>query len=124
MFRLSEFLAKHWDGVSPLLLGYSGGPDSKALLYALLEAGCRSSLHLAHVDHGWRSESGEEAAELEKEARGLGLPFHMTRLNLAANKEAASREARLKFFQALFAKIPFQALLLAHQAGDAAETAL
>jgi tRNA(Ile)-lysidine synthase len=120
-----EFLAKHWDGRHPLLLGYSGGPDSKALLYALLEARC-SCLHLAHVDHGWRKESRKEASELEKEAEGLGLPFHTIQLNLprAANKEAASRKARLAFFQSLFAKFPFQALLLAHQAGDAAETAL
>ncbi len=125
MLSVGKFLAKHWDGHRPLLLGYSGGPDSKALLYALLEAGC-PRLHLAHVDHAWRSESGQEALELEKEAKSLGLPFHSIRLNLpeGTNKEAASREARFAFFRTLFEKIPFQALLLAHHAGDAAETAL
>jgi tRNA(Ile)-lysidine synthase len=125
MLRVAKFLAKHWDGHRPLLLGYSGGPDSKALLYSLLEAGC-TRLHLAHVDHGWRSVSGQEALELEEEAKSLGLPFHSIRLNLPkeANREAASRESRFAFFRTLFEKIPFQALLLAHQAGDAAETAL
>ena len=122
---VADFLKSHWDGHSPLLLGYSGGPDSKALLYALLESGCRA-LHLAHVDHGWRPESAKEALELEQEAKRLGLPFHSVRLNLPShvNKEAASREARLAFFRSLFEKVPFQALLLAHQAGDVAETAL
>ena len=122
---VSEFLKSHWDGHSPLLLGYSGGPDSKALLYALLESGCRT-LHLAHVDHGWRPESAKEALELEEEAKSLGIPFHTIRLNLPPNinKEAASREARLAFFRSLFETIPFQALILAHQAGDVAETAL
>jgi tRNA(Ile)-lysidine synthase len=122
---IAEFLKRHWDGRRPLLLGYSGGPDSKALLYSLLDAGC-ASLHLAHVDHGWRKESKEEARALEMEAKRLNLPFHSIRLDLpeSVNKEAASREARFAFFKTLFEKIPFHALLLAHHAGDAAETAL
>jgi len=125
MQYVEEFLSIHWDGQSPLLLGYSGGPDSKALLYALLDSGCKT-LHLAHVDHGWRSESAGEASELEYEAQSLGLPFHKIRLNVPpkGNKEAVSREARLAFFHSLFQAYPFQALFLAHQAGDAAETAL
>lgn len=121
---VAKFLIAHWDGKSPLLLGYSGGPDSKALLYAMLEAGCQT-LHLAHVDHGWRPESAQEALKLEEEAKILGLPFHSIRLNPSEkNKEAVSREARLSFFRSLFDIYPFQALLLAHQAGDVAETAL
>jgi len=122
---VGEFLTSHWDGHRPLLLGYSGGSDSKALLYALLEAGCKR-LHLAHIDHAWRPESEREASELQQEAKSLRLPFHTIRLTLPpnANKEAASREARLAFFRSLFEAYPFQALLLAHHAGDAAETAL
>ncbi len=119
------FLQNRWDGTSPLLLGYSGGPDSKALLYALLEAGVRS-LHLAHVDHGWRAESGEEAALIQQEARKLGLICHVHRLTekKEGNLEEQARLARLRFFRKLFEEIPFQALLLAHHAGDLAETVL
>jgi tRNA(Ile)-lysidine synthase len=119
------FLHDRWDGTSPLLLGYSGGPDSKALLYALLEAGVRS-LHLAHVDHGWRAESGKEAALIQQEARELGLICHVHRLTekKEGNLEEQARLARLRFFQKLFEEIPFQALLLAHHAGDLAETVL
>ena len=90
-----QFLAVHWDRKKSLLLGYSGGPDSKALLYALLENGVRP--HLAHVDHGWREESREEAERLRKEADSLGCPFYSTRLNLA-KKEDVARNARFAFF--------------------------
>lgn len=122
---MKNFISKRWDGASPLLLGYSGGPDSKALLYALLEIN-GLFLHVAHVDHAWREESEAEAALLGEEVRRLGLPFHTLRLSCpeGGNLEEKGREARLSFFQSLFQKIPFQALLLGHQADDAAETAL
>lgn len=125
MEKAKQFLLAHWDGKSPLLLGYSGGPDSKALLYALLEAGCRA-LHVAHVDHGWRKESAQEAEELRAEIEGLGLPFHTTRLSAQPerNMEALAREERLRYFRSLFEEVPYQALLLGHQADDLAETAL
>jgi len=107
-------------------MGYSGGPDSKALLYALLQTKAARFLHLAHIDHGWREESAKEAQLLAQEALALDLPFHTIRLQEkpAGNLEEAGREARLSFFRSLFDQIPFQALLLAHHADDAAETAL
>ncbi len=122
--RTKKFIDEKWDRKSPLLLGYSGGPDSKALLYALRQAGI--SPHLAHVDHGWRSESAEEAAQLEEEAGRLGLPFHLKKLEGSpiGNLEEWSRNERLKFFKSLFEQFPFQALLLGHQADDQAETVL
>ncbi len=117
-----EFIANYWDAKSPLLVGYSGGSDSKALLYALLKTPCRSLLHIAHVDHGWRPESESEALVLSQEAQALGLPFYSVRIDPMG--ESVSREARLCFFKSLFEKHPFQALLLGHQAGDVAETVL
>ena len=119
--RAKEFFQKNGDGICPLLLGYSGGPDSKALLYLLLECGLRP--HVAHVDHGWREESRDEAEEIRKEIESLGLPFYTTRLN-PDPREAVARDMRLAFFASLCEEIPFQALLLAHQADDWAETAL
>ena len=124
--ELIHFLHLQWDKKTPLLLGYSGGPDSKALLYGLLDAGCRA-LHLAHVDHGWRAESAEEARRLQSEAQTLGLPFHSIRLTppLGGNQEAAARDERLAFFRSLCTSHgPFQAVLLAHHSDDVAETVL
>lgn len=122
---VKKFLEGRWEQRRPLLLGYSGGPDSKALLYALIEAGVES-LHLAHVDHGWRDESKEEADRLAKEAAELKLPFYCVRLGKRpeTNLEDFGRASRLEFFRSLFDKVPFQALLLAHHKDDAAETTL
>ncbi len=114
-----EFLSVHWDRRKPLLLGYSGGPDSKALLYALLE--CNVTPHLVHVDHGWREESRKETLELQEEARKLGCPFFSTRLE-NARKEDEAREGRYAFFVTFFPK--YASLLLAHTLEDLAETVL
>lgn len=113
------FLNVHWDRSRPLLLGFSGGSDSEALLHALLESGVKP--HLAHVDHGWRTESAQEAKYLQAKADSLGLPFFSTRLQIG-KKEEEARQARFAFFQSLIA--PYQALLLAHHADDLAETVL
>ena len=116
------FLEAHWDGQRPLLLAYSGGPDSKALLYAILEWE-RVPLHIVHVDHGWRESSRDEALIFQSEAERLGLPFHTTRFTKKTTEEEA-RGFRLAFFRELCETIPFQAVLLGHQADDLAETVL
>lgn len=123
--EIKEFLQENWSFEKPLLLAYSGGPDSKALLYALLEAGV-THIHLAHVDHGWREESRNECEELRAEADQLGIPFHATRLlpPKGGNREANARKERLHFFRSLFNQFDFEALLLGHQADDVAETIL
>lgn len=125
--HVKEFLAKHLSKEGgAILLGFSGGGDSLALLYLLLECGQTSNLHLAHVDHGWREESAEEAEELSLLAKKLGLPFHLRRLEKKAgkNQEARARDERSKFFSEVYAKNQCQALLLAHHADDQAETVL
>lgn len=123
---VKEFLDRHYLSQKPLLLGYSGGPDSKALLYALLECGKDLPLHIAHVDHGWREESADEAQLLKEEAERLDLPFHHCRLDLKEHKniEAICREKRLLFFSEVLEKIKGDALLLAHQKNDVSETVL
>lgn len=128
LLRMKKFLDRKPTG--PLLIGCSGGPDSKALLHLLF--GCRKffplDLHIAHVDHGWRDESGMEAEKLREEVEGLGLPFYLKTLSIndfrPGNLEEQGREHRLKFFVEVYAKVGAQALLLGHQADDQAETVL
>src|SRR3990167_3312462 len=117
---LDAFFDRHklWKG--PFLLGYSGGPDSKALLLALLKRHQKFplNLHLVHIDHGWRPESAQEASFLQEEAASLGLPFHMIRQDPSClskgNLEAAARESRLTFFRQIYEEVQAQGLFLVH----------
>lgn len=121
MQKVKRFLQERWEGSRPLLVGYSGGPDSEALLQLVLEA--KIPCHVAHVDHGWRAESAREAEHLKSR---ISVPFHTLRLPVPPekNREEAAREGRLAFFRTLFAGGHYQALLLGHQADDLAETVL
>jgi tRNA(Ile)-lysidine synthase len=122
---VKHFLETHQREKAPLLLGFSGGADSLALLYLLLE--CRRffplTLHLAHIDHGWREESAHQAAQLQMQAQKLGLSFHLHTLKEPTTEEEA-RQERLAFFLKLYRELGCQALLLAHHADDQAETVL
>lgn len=126
-----SFFKKNCKEGESLLLGYSGGGDSKALLYLLLSLKEEFSfdLHLAHLNHGWREESKMEAAELLREAKRLKIPFHLKRLQSVdigskKNVESFYREERFRFFKTLYQQHKFSALLLAHHLDDLAETVL
>lgn len=112
---------------SPLLLALSGGPDSLCLFYCLLMARDRYGLsfHIAHVDHGWREESREEAQILEQLALDYHIPFHLKTLepgSLKGNLEAACREERYAFFSSLCHEFQFQGVMTGHHQDDQAET--
>lgn len=123
---VKDFLTLRLEKGSKLLLGFSGGPDSMTLLHLLLEAKeeLDFSLHLAHVDHGWRKESEKESKALEGIADHLNLPFHLCRLEQMEGNdlENRARKKRFAFFSELQEKEQFQAVLLAHHKGDQAET--
>lgn len=130
---LSHFFKTRLQRERPLLLAFSGGPDSLALLHLLMEYSrhlpCNSPLKfaIAHVDHGWREESKAEVLEIASMAEKFNICLHLKTLNpkeLSGNLEAACREERLKFFASLCQKHGFQAVLLAHHADDLAETVL
>ncbi|MCX6991208.1 MAG: tRNA lysidine(34) synthetase TilS [Chlamydiae bacterium] len=128
--KVRDFLQQRLISTGPVLVGFSGGPDSLALVLALIE--CKRlfplEIHLAHVDHGWRAESGKEAEGLKILAENFGLPFHLKTLSekdfAVGNKENIARNLRHSFFQEIYEEIKPQALLLAHQMDDLAETVL
>lgn len=124
-----DFLHRAYDPSRPVLLALSGGPDSLALLHLLIDYRKKNpfSFGIAHIDHGWRPESGEEARLLQQMSRALELPFHLKRLHpkaLQGNLEAACREERIKFFGELCRLHNYQAVILAHHADDQTETVL
>jgi tRNA(Ile)-lysidine synthase len=131
LHAVKSFFSLHYKNGRPVLLGLSGGVDSLALLHLILE--CKTffpiDLHLAHLDHAWREESKAEAAKLQKNAESLGLAFHYKRLDKSSgendsNLEEKGRQERISFFKAIYANIQAQALILAHQQNDQAETIL
>ena len=63
--KVAEFLKSFCLEEQRLLLGLSGGPDSMALFHILLTLNCK--FEVAHIDHGWRSESILEAEYLRKQ---------------------------------------------------------
>lgn len=126
---LNNFLKCHLDPSKPVLLGLSGGADSMCLLRLLLNYKSENQLylHVAHIDHGWRAESSEEALFLKAYAESLGLPIHLKTLSpqqIQGNLEAGCRDERLKFFHEICQETGCQAVFLAHHAGDQAETVL
>lgn len=119
---------------TPVLLGFSGGADSSALLYILLSMRERYgfSLTLAHLDHGIR---GEEAARdrtfCEQVAATLGLDIVCRRRDVPAlakesgtSIEEAARSARYAFFADVMEERRIPILVTAHHATDNLETLL
>src|ERR1700726_4038421 len=67
-------LTSRGDGRPPLVVAFSGGPDSTALLWGLVRLG---KLHLvaAHLDHAADPGSAARAAAAARLAGALGVPL-------------------------------------------------
>ena len=67
-----------------LLVGVSGGPDSTALLSSLVELreSCEIDLHVTHVDHGLRPESGGDAAYVRRLCARWNVPTTVRRVDV------------------------------------------
>lgn len=126
---LTLFFENYKLSSQPFLLALSGGADSLSLFYCLLSYQKKYplSFHIAHVDHGWREESVDEAEQLRQLAAKHHIVFHTVRLDLKnkkGNLENLSREERYKFFYELHKIYNYQGILTGHQANDQAETVL
>ncbi len=107
----------------------SGGADSVFLLRALWELRelWNGPLHVLHVDHRLRESSGADAVFVRELAAGLGLPFHLEVVDVAArggNLEQEGRLARLRFFERLIREGVADAVATGHTQSDQAETVL
>lgn len=124
--HLHQALAQAPDGA--LCVGFSGGPDSSALLHALAglpEARARG-LRAVHVDHALHADSGQWAAHCQMFCAGLDVPCDIRRVRVdthaGSGLEATARAARYAAFaDTLQAN---ENLLVAHHSDDQAETVL
>lgn len=117
----------------PCLLAVSGGADSTALLRlcALLAPMHGGSLHVAHLDHGLRPESGRDGEFVSALCDALGVPTTLERRDvagLAAERslgiEEAGRIARYEFLERVGQACGAEVILLAHHLNDLAEDQL
>ena len=121
------------DGAS-LVLAVSGGPDSMALMHLAVEAasGHRWRPLVAHLDHGLRDGSADDARFVADAASQLGVEATISRTDVAAlaaergdGLEEAGRVARYAFLEEVgVAAGPDAVVLTAHSADDQAETVL
>jgi tRNA(Ile)-lysidine synthase len=124
------------EGGEKLLLAVSGGPDSLCLLQAVSRLREQLfpdiSLHVGHLHHGMRPETGDADAEfVEAVSAGLGVPCTVERVsvpNLAKERrigvEEAGRAARYEFLLRLAQAVGASKIATGHNADDQAETVL
>jgi tRNA(Ile)-lysidine synthase len=113
-----------------VLVAVSGGPDSVALLHALLalQNRYRITLIVAHLNHGLREAAPMEQAFVADLARKLTLPFYTERRDVSAFRqrhglslEDAARRVRYAFLEATADAQACTKIAVGHQADDTAE---
>lgn len=105
-----------------LIVAVSGGVDSMVLLHKLVAADA-ARLVVAHVDHGIRERSHEDAAFVRTCAKMYNIPFEMIRLELGAGaSEERARDGRWEFLRRVKAAYGADAIVTAHHADDVVET--
>ena len=110
------------------LIGLSGGADSTALLTMLLPSVRENRIWLEaiHVNHGLRGkESDEDELFCRTICRKEGIRLYIAQADLhGKTDEASAREARFEAFRHCIGESGADALILAHNADDQAETFL
>lgn len=117
--EVSAALERALEGVQGkrILVGLSGGVDSVVLLHALSQ---RMEVSAAHIHHGLSPNADRWAQFCRRLCKRLGVPLTVRRVKVARRNEAAARTARYEALR----KLECDALALAHQLDDQAETVL
>ncbi len=117
-----------------IVIGLSGGPDSMALLYSLLEAQKHIDFNIivAHVNHGVRGQDAlADQVFVENKAKELSLLHYSKKVDMVQygkdngiTAEEAGRELRYGFFREILKKHGGGKIAVAHNKNDQAETLL
>ena len=118
---------------STLVVGVSGGADSVALVDALASLRRRRGFRVlaAHLDHGLRPGSADDAAFCAELCRSLDVPLRVDRADVRARAarergglEQAARRERYAFLRRVKEEEGAVAIAVAHTRDDQAETLL
>ncbi len=128
--QVSDFIERHQllNRGDRVVIGVSGGPDSLCLLDSLHHLGY--PLICAHLDHGLRPESSDEAAYAKSIAQSYNLPFEIEKQDVAlkagsgVSLEEAARLARYNFLVRVARKNDVHVIATGHTADDQVETVL
>lgn len=115
----------------PLVVAFSGGADSTALLLACAER-WPGQVHAVHIHHGLQAAADDFVRHCEAFCAELQVPLQVLHVDAqpapGESPEDAARKARYKAFMALAQKTPAQAaiktIVLAQHADDQVETLL
>ncbi len=134
---LLQQLRQQFMALSPapdcVLVGYSGGADSLALLSLLVELAPSAGFRVVavHVDHGVRSQAGADAEVAREVCRSLGVDLVVKRLrpdsisrHSGVGREEAMRRERYLCFASCCLERDAGVVVLAHHQHDQAETVL
>jgi tRNA(Ile)-lysidine synthase len=109
-----------------LLVAVSGGQDSVCLAQLLvdLQPHWQWHLNIAHCDHGWRSDSAQNAQFVQALANAWQIPYVQATATTPLSSEAAAREWRYQALQNLAQTQQCCKIVVGHTASDRAETLL
>jgi tRNA(Ile)-lysidine synthase len=117
-----------------VVLGFSGGADSVALLHVLreLQEPLQFQLFAAHVNHGLRGQAALDDAKFAEDiCKSWGISFFLKEVDIRAlakekqqSEEEAGRVVRYGFFKEIMDRIKGNKIATAHHKNDQAETIL
>jgi tRNA(Ile)-lysidine synthase len=116
-----------------IVVGVSGGADSVCLLHLLRQLSSRYkyTLHVAHLNHGFRAEAEREADFVKRLCEGWEIPITLSSLPVPRickerhlSKQEGAREIRYAFLKEVAGAVGARWIALGHTADDQAETFL
>ncbi|MBN1689794.1 MAG: tRNA lysidine(34) synthetase TilS [Dehalococcoidia bacterium] len=133
--RISGFIREYGliSGGETVLVAVSGGPDSVCMLYVLhnLKEMLDIQLHIAHLDHGLRGDSGADAEYVKGLASAIGISATVERRDVAEwrsrrkiSLEEAAREVRYRFLNDTARQAGSKRVAVGHTRDDQVETTL
>jgi len=129
--KFDQFVSKHKmiTREDKILVGFSGGADSTALIMGLnyLRSKYNCSLLAAHINYNLRDEDSKADEEFVKRFcfdRSISLVIKNIKITKQANLENNAREIRLDYFNKLIKNYRLDKIALGHNKYDQAETIL